>query len=240
MIVGFAGYGNVSKGAQSIMDVLPVEEIAPSELEDFMNEGDFSPHLIYKVVFYEKDMVEPLDPEGHFDLQDYFKHPEKYKGVFEQYLDKLSILVNCIYWDARYPRLVTKQWVREKWSRKSLLRVIGDITCDIEGSVEITLKATEPGNPVYVYNAEKDAKEWGWEGNGPVVMSVDTLPSELPREASIFFGGQLMPFAQSIGKADFNADFAELDLPPEIKKAVITHKGKLISNYEYLAKHLEG
>jgi len=240
MIVGFAGYGNVSKGAQSIMDVLPVEEIAPSELEDFIREGDFSPHLIYKVVFYEKDMVEPIDPEGHFELQDYFKHPEKYRGVFEQYLDKLGILVNCIYWDARYPRLITKKWVRENWSRKSMLKVIGDITCDIEGSVEITLKGTEPGNPVYVYNAEKDTKEWGWEGNGPVVMSVDTLPSELPRESSIFFGGQLMPFAQSIGKADFNADFAELDLPPEIKKAVITHKGKLTPNYEYLSQHLEG
>jgi saccharopine dehydrogenase (NAD+, L-lysine-forming) len=115
MVVGFAGYGNVSKGAQSILDILPVEEIAPTELADFIEKGDYSPHIIYKVVFYEKDMVVPLNPAGKFELQNYYEYPEKYKGVFEQYLDKMSILMNCIYWDERCPRLVTKKWMKENW-----------------------------------------------------------------------------------------------------------------------------
>jgi saccharopine dehydrogenase (NAD+, L-lysine-forming) len=119
-----------------------------------------------------------------------------------------------------------------------MLKVIGDISCDIEGSVECTIKATEPGNPVYVYLADKDAKEWGWKGDGPVIMAVDTLPSELPREAAIYFGGLLMPFIQAIGKADYSIEFGELDLPPEIKKAVIVHNGKLTPDYEYISEFL--
>jgi len=238
LVVGFAGYGNVSKGAQEILDILPTEEILPEKLEHFIQTGEYSRFKVYKVVFYERDMVVPKDPAGKFELQDYFQHPEKYNGVFQQYLDKLTILVNCIYWTPDYPMLVTKDWVKNNWTMKSKLKVIGDVTCDIEGSIQCTLEATEPGLPSYVYLAEKDDMVYGWEGQGPVIMSVDTLPSMLPRESSIFFGGQMMPFVPAIAKADYSQDFEALALPPEIKKAVIAHKGKLTLDFEYISEFL--
>ena len=81
LICGFAGYGNVSTGAQEIYDMLPVQEIAPSELADFAQRD---PHHLYKVVFKEKDMVEPVDSDSLFELQNYYDHPEKYRSRFER------------------------------------------------------------------------------------------------------------------------------------------------------------
>jgi saccharopine dehydrogenase (NAD+, L-lysine-forming) len=238
LVIGFAGYGNVSKGAQEILDILPVEEIEPEDLAMFMNNGEYSRHVIYKVVFYERDMAVTKDSSHKFELQDYFKHPEKYEGVFSQYLEHLNILVNCIYWTPAYPMLVTKEWVKNNWSMKSRLKVIGDITCDIEGSIQCTVEATDPGLPSYVYLADKDDIVYGWEGEGPVIMAVDTLPAMLPKDSSIFFGNQLMPFVAAIAKADYKEEFAMLKLPFEIKKCIIVHKGKLTPDYKYIAEHL--
>ncbi|MCK4757817.1 MAG: hypothetical protein KAS67_05150 [Thermoplasmata archaeon] len=239
VVIGFAGYGNVSRGAQEILDILPVEEIQPGELASFIEKGEYSRFKVYKVVFYEKDMVEPVDPACTFELQDYFQHPEKYKGTFAQYNAHLSMLVNCIYWTPDYPMLVTKDWIKKNWTMDSKLKVLGDITCDIEGSVECTLEATEPGTPSYVYLPETDEMKYGWEGEGPVVMSVDTLPSELPRESSTFFGTQLMPFVKMLANADLKADLENLQLPGELMRALIAYHGKLTPNFEYIQEFLK-
>jgi len=236
VVVGFTGYGNVSKGAQEILELLPHEEIAPGELASFIEKGEYSRHKVYKVVFYEKDMVVPVD--GEFDLQDYFDHPEKYRGVFDQYLEHLTVLVNCIFWTPDYPILVSKQWLKDNWTPSAKLKVIGDITCDIEGSAECTMKSTEPGDPVFTYLPEADEIVNGWEGNGPVVMAVDTLPSELPREASVYFGQKLMPFVPAIAKADLTVDHWALKIPPEIMRSLIVHKGRLTPDFEYIQGYL--
>jgi len=236
VVVGFTGYGNVSKGAQEILELLPHEEIAPGELASFIEKGEYSRHKVYKVVFYEKDMVVHVD--GEFDLQDYFDHPEKYRGVFDQYLEHLTVLVNCIFWTPDYPILVSKQWLKDNWTPSAKLKVIGDITCDIEGSAECTMKSTEPGDPVFTYLPEADEIVNGWEGNGPVVMAVDTLPSELPREASVYFGQKLMPFVPTIAKADLTVDHWALKIPPEIMRSLIVHKGRLTPDFEYIQGYL--
>lgn len=240
LVFGFAGYGNVSKGAQEIFDILPHESIAPDDLDSFMRSTRFSRRKLYKVVFAEKDLVVPVDRKAKFDLQDYYQHPENYRGIFEQYLPHLSVLVNGIYWDARYPRLVTKKWVKESWAagKKPRLRVIGDISCDVEGSIECTVKPMEPDRPCYVYSPQGGGATDGFEGNGPVIMAVEILPTELPRESSIFFGDLLMPFLPEIVNADLNKDFAELALPGPIKRSVIVHKGALTPDYTYIAKFL--
>lgn len=240
MVVGFAGYGNVSKGAQEVFDILPHENVSPEDLAAFMKSGHFSRHKLYKVVFHEKDMVAPIDPKGRFELQDYYQHPERYKGVFEQYLPHLTVLVNGIYWDARYPRLVTKQWVKESWAKgkRPRLKVLGDISCDVEGSIEVTVRPAEPDRPVYVYHPKDGMTEDGHRGEGPVVMAVEILPTELPRESSIFFGNLLMPYIPAIMKADFSKDLGALELPPAIKRALILHRGGLTPDYTYIDKFL--
>ncbi|MBW2059033.1 MAG: hypothetical protein JRH07_06215 [Deltaproteobacteria bacterium] len=236
LVVGIAGYGNVSSGVQELLACLPVVEIAPEEVAGLGVGIEASRHVLYKTVFKEEDMVEPVAPDGRFELQDYYRHPEKYRSRFEAYLPHLSILVNAIYWDKMYPRLVTKEYVRRAYrdKRSPKLRVIGDISCDIEGAVEVTVRATDPGNPVFVYDPETDQTRPGYQGPGPVVMAVDILPSELPRESSVEFSRVLKTYIPAIAQADFSVPFDRLDLPPEIKRALILHQGKLTPPYRYL------
>lgn len=240
LILGIAGYGNVSRGAQELLSHLPVVEIAPDEIAAIAESKDASRHVIYKVVFKEKHTVEPISPDDRFELQDYYQHPEKYRSRFETYLPHLTILVNAIYWDTIYPRLVTKDYVKQAYGgkRSPRLRVIGDISCDVEGAIEVTVKSTEPGAPVFVYDPETGEAKDGYEGRGPVIMAVDILPSELPRESSIDFSRVLKAYVPAIAKADFSVPFDQLDLPPEIKRAVILQQGQLTPNYRYLEQFL--
>ena len=151
-VVGITGYGNVSKGAQEILSLLPVEEVSPEELLTLNNRNDLSNKVVYKVVFKEQDLSKPLEAGKAFDLQEYYQHPERFEGVFEQYIPHMSILMNCMYWDDRYPRIVTKDYLEKLFKEGTpKLTVIGDVTCDPDGSVEITYKGTEIEDPVFVY-----------------------------------------------------------------------------------------
>ncbi len=234
LVFGFTGYGNVSRGAQEIFDLLPHTTLEPQELLQEPAGAAAAP--LIKVVFKEEHLVLPREPGKPFILQEYYDHPERYRGRFADYLDRLHVLVNCIYWTERYPRLVTRDQVRRLYERGApRLRVIGDISCDIEGSIEITLKPTQPDAPVYVYDVDSARIRMGVEGHGPVVMAVDNLPCELPREASVDFSTALRPFVPAIARADTSVPFEQYAVPPEIKQAVIAYRGKLTPPFEYLA-----
>jgi len=241
MILGIAGYGNVSRGTQELLTHLPVVEIAPEEIEVIADSKEVSRQAIYKAVFKEEHMVEPVSLGDEFELQDYYQHPEKYRSKFETYLPHLTILINAIYWDTMYPRLVTKDYVKQTYSEEKppRLKVIGDISCDVEGAIEVTVKSTEPGDPIFVYDPETGEAKDGYEGRGPVLMAVDILPSELPRESSIDFSRTLKAFVPAIAKADFSLPFDQLVLPPEIKRALILHQGQLTPDYRYIEQFLK-
>jgi alanine dehydrogenase len=243
LVVGFTGYGNVSQGAQEILDILPVQAIPPSALKTVAHDRSRDSRVLYKVVFKEEDLVEPLEAGRAFDLDDYLRRGKGgYRSAFNRYLNDLSVLVNCIYWDERYPRLLTLEQCRSLWTpgRRPKLKVIGDISCDVNGSVECTVKPTEPGSPVYVYEPSSGRVNDGFEGDGPVMMAVEILPSELPRESSTDFSRVLKPFLPHLVTADWSKRFAELDLPPEIKRAMIVYKGELTPDYAYLKSSLSG
>jgi alanine dehydrogenase len=241
LTIGIAGYGNVSRGAQEILDLLPIIEVEPEELGAIAASTDFSRHHIYKTVFKEWHMVEPTSAEHTFELQDYYDHPEKYRGVFEQVIPHLDVLVNAIYWTESYPRLVTKAYLKELFVGQETphLRVIGDISCDVEGAIECTVKSTEPGNPVYVYNPLTGEASDGFEGMGIVIMAVDILPAELPREASTDFSRILKPFIPALARCDLSRPFEDCDLPAEIKRAVIAYQGQLTPDYQYIQDFLD-
>ena len=238
-ITAFTGYGNVSKGAQDLYDLLPVEEIKPKELEDFIKNGNFSKHKVYKVEFREEDMY--LERNGNmFELENFMQSPENYSSTINQYLPYFSIFINGIYWESRFPRHITKKMMKELYEsgKTQKLKVIGDITCDIEGSVELTVKATSSNNPSYVFEPLNDKIIDGISGNGPVILAVDKLPAELPREASKFFGDLLLPFVAKLSGADYSVGYDELNIPREFKDAIIAHKGELTPNYKYLENYL--
>ncbi|MFP4470497.1 MAG: bifunctional lysine ketoglutarate reductase /saccharopine dehydrogenase family protein [Bacteroidales bacterium] len=238
--IGFTGYGNVSQGAQHIANLLPAVEITPEELLNLKHSGRYSNRLVYKVVFKEEDLSKPKDPDQPFELQDYYAHPEKYQNQFEQFAPHLSVLMNCMYWDDRYPRLITKDFMEKMYLQGNMkLKVIGDVTCDPDGSIEFTHKGTEIEDPVFVYDPLKRKPAMGFQGDGILVMAVDILPSELPRESSESFGEALVDFVPAIAKANYDADFENVDLPPEIKRATILHQGKLTPDYQYIEEYLK-
>ncbi len=104
MTIGFTGYGNVSNGAQEIAALLPIKEVSPAEFWNFRIKEDLPNNVLYKVVFKENDLSKHKDENIEFELADYYAHPENYASDFEQYIPHLSILMNCMYWDDRYPQ----------------------------------------------------------------------------------------------------------------------------------------
>ena len=116
---------------------------------------------------------------GGFDEAEYRHHPGRYSSRMAEYLPHLSILVNGTYWEPGLPALVTVDQIKQLWrdSDRPKLRVIADITCDVEGSIELTVKTTQPDDPVYVYDLDTGKARSGVAGRGPVV-AVDNLPSE--------------------------------------------------------------
>lgn len=235
-VVGFTGYGNVSNGAQEILGLLPVKEISPEKLLTLKSRHKLPNNIIHKVVFREEDIYEHREGK-EFDLHDLYANPQNYNSKFERYLPHLSVLMNCMYWDSRYPRILTKEYLHKAYQKgHPKLFAIGDITCDPDGSVECTHMGTHIEDPVFVYDPITDTYKMGFEGRGILDMAVDILPSELPRDASFAFGDMLINFVKPIAVADFERTFEELDLPRALKKGMILHKGILTPEYKYLEK----
>ncbi len=243
LVFGFLGYGNVSQGAQSILDILPVKEIDPNDLADLVKNPNKEEckHTLYKVVFKEKHMVYPKDESITFELQDYYNHPEKYEGLFaEKFLEYITVIVNGAYWSAKYPRSITKSELKDLFSGSNppRLRFIGDISCDIEGGIEGTIRISYIDRPYYVYDPIKDTATDGVKGNGPAILAIDHLPTEIPRDASDFFSNTLLPFVPNMAKANFKESFEKSGLQEEIKRAVILWRGKFTPNFEYIREFL--
>lgn len=243
LVFGFLGYGNVSQGAQMILDLLPVKEIPPDELAELVACPDIDEckTTIYKVVFKEEHMVKPKDKSAKFALQDYYDHPEKYEGCFaEEYLEHITVIVNGAYWSDKYPKTITKEDIKELFcdDKEPRLRFIGDISCDVEGGVEATIRISYIERPFFCYDPEEDTATDGVKGSGPAILAIDHLPTEIPRDASEYFSNTLLPYVPNIAKANYDGTLDEAGLAEEIKRSVILWKGKFTPDYEYISKYL--
>jgi len=238
IVVGITGYGNASKGVQDILELLPVVKISPDELLQ-LEKKHIDNKVIYQVIFKEEDLFNPKKENVGFVLQEYYDFPEKFESQFDKYIPHMTVLMNCIYWNERYPRLVTKSYLTELFLKgKPKFTVIGDVTCDVNGSIECTHKGTTIEDPVFVYNPITRQPIMGFDGEGVLVMAVDILPSELPREASKTFSDALLGFVPEIASEDFNKPFPELKLSAPIKKALILHQGNFTPDYQYLEEFI--
>ncbi len=235
LVCGFAGYGQVSQGAQEIFDLLPVEEVAPEDLGTLPPAAD----RCFKVVFREEHLVRPREAGAAFALQEYYDHPERYEAAFFPHAEYLTLLMNCIYWESKYPRMLTAEQFQQLCAGgQPRLRVVGDITCDIDGAVACTTRSTDPSDPVYVYDPTSGETIDGVAGNGPVVLAVDFLPCELPEDSSRHFSAALRPFVPSLAGVDFRGKLAASGLSPELLAATILYRGKLTESYRYLESEI--
>jgi alpha-aminoadipic semialdehyde synthase len=251
LVVGFTGNGNVSQGAQEIFRLLPHKMVAVDELPHLEPRRD----LVYGVVAEEEAMVRKKAAHGGGALEDrahYYAHPEQYEAIFhEKVAPHLSMLVNCTYWDHRYPRLLTTDQMRDIRSAQGgqpRLQMIADVSCDIGGSIEFLAKSTHIEEPYFRYDFDvaggadgvasspQDAVFSDMEGDGVIMCGVDILPSELPRESSKHFGDLLYRMVPSLAASDGSVPFAEQnDLPAPLKGACIAAQGELTPNFSYIS-----
>jgi alanine dehydrogenase len=213
LVVGFTGGGNVSGGAQAILDHLPVVEVGPDQLPTLAGDATLSRRAVYKVVFRRDD-----------------------RRHFARHLPHLTVLVNGIFWRPGDPRLITKDAAAALWESAAppRLRVLADLSCDLEGALETTTRIATLDDPLYVVDPRTGRTAPGVEGPGPVVLAVDNLPAEFPRDASEHFGDSLFPFLAGLAAADFDASFEHLALPAALLGAVVAHAGELAPDYRYL------
>jgi alanine dehydrogenase len=240
VVVGITGYGNVSQGAQEILELLPYSEVSPDELKEFVAENGGLGSRLVKVVYKEEHLVEPIDQTARFDLQDYYDHGERYRSRFSPQLELLTVLVNGIFWAPRYPKLADAAQLRALFAGPTppKLLVVGDITCDVDGSLACTVRDTEPGDPVYVYDPITRKAPSGFAGPGLSVMAVGNLPCELPREATEMFSEALSPFVPALARADLSGAFEAAALPDPIRGSVILWRGKLTPAFAHMEAFL--
>jgi len=247
LVFAFTSSGRVSQGAQEMFRLLPHKFVSPEELKDIVNDPNASNKLIYATIIETEHMVRPKDPSKKFDKRVYYAHPEDYEPIFhEEYLPYISVIINCMYWERKFPRIVTDEQIQELVNKgRSRLLGVCDITCDFQGSVEFLKKFTSIEHPFYVYDiVEKkvfdnisDTPTVGKEGQYILFHAVDHLPAELPKEASSHFGEKLFPFIKELALSDGTLPFDEqYDYAEEMKKAVICCHGKLCPNYKYIFK----
>ena len=219
VVFGFTGSGNASKGAQEIFELLPHEEIDPDDLPSLLVNDDLPRNILYKAVFTRRD---------------------RFDSAMASRLRHLTVLVNAIYWEPGQPRVVGLDDLRALFLQDAQprLRVIGDISCDLDGSIEANVKVMTPGDPVYVYDVVSREAVPGVAGRGPVILAVDNLPCELPVDASQHFGDALLRFVPALARCDWSRPFASLDLQDEISRAVVVHRGRLTPRFAALAGHL--
>ena len=216
------GAGRVAKGAMETLDTAGVRKVNP---QDFLNKTFDEP------VYVQLSSAEYHQRKegGHFNRDEFHNNPEQYEARFAPFTEVTDLLLAGAYWNPKAPRLFTRE---DMLSGRFKIKVIADITCDIDGSIPSTKKATSIADPLYDYDPKSDSLEPAMSGEQFVtVMAIDNLPCELPRSASEEFGRDLI---DKILKPLLGEDPTKT-----IARATITENGKLTDNFQYLKDYAE-
>ena len=207
------GSGNVAKGSMEILKHTNIKQIS---LNDYLNKK-YDEAVFCNISL--REHVERNDGK-HSSYQDFMLNPHEYKSTATNYLYSTDMLITGHYWEPKFPKLFSLNQI----NKFKNLKIIGDITCDINGSIPTTIRSTSIAKPYYSFDINS-MKEIDLCNKGIAVMAVDNLPSELPREASEEFGNsiisEVLPFL--IGKDD-----------GRISRATTTSQGKLCPAFRYL------
>jgi len=217
------GGGRVAHGAMEVLDHVNVKKVSP---QDFLNKE------------FDKAVYTQIDPWHYtkrkdgdiFDLEHFFKHPQEYKSTFLPYTKIADVLIACHFWDPKSPKFMT---VDDMKADDFNLSLIADVSCDVNGPIPSTLRASTIKEPFYGFDAENAEESEAFDKKNITVMAVDNLPGEAPRNASVDFGNDLI-------EKVFPSLFGE-DKDKIIKRASITTlKGKLSKRFKYLQEYVDG
>ncbi len=215
------GDGRVARGAREILDAMGIKRLSPAEY--------LATDQPTEAVYVQLDSIDLYSrTDGSpFEAQHFFSQPEMYQSSFGPYTTCTDVMINAIYWNPAAPVYFNREDMRQP---NFSITTIADITCDIEGSVPATLRATTIAEPFMGYNPATGQEEAPFQPHVVDIMSIDNLPNELPRDASAAFGEQLLTFVipQLLGTTPGNM----------IEKASITENGQLGKHFSYLAGFL--
>ncbi len=236
LVVAVTGEGRVSKGALEYFDLVGARRATVAECRSIaLGEG---PQDVPLVVLPIADSAIYERAGGSiFEFSDYVAHPEQYVCKGSMYLPLAHALVNGLYWDQRFPRLLDDSTLWRMYRNKTLPTVLGDVACDIRGGIEWTGLATQNDDPAFVYDPTEERASVGVGGDGVAIMSVDNLPTALPRDASVDFSRALAPFMRAFFGASF-ANGSVADLPLALRTAVVVACGHLTPRHADLARFI--
>ncbi len=213
------GGGRVANGAIETLSELQIRKITP---EEFIRDSFDEP--VY-CQLNPKEYVERIG-DHNFDLNDFYTHPEHYQSTFVPYTQNADIFISAHYWDPRSPRLFSLEDLKRP---KLSLKVIADITCDINGSVPTTHRASTIADPFYGFHPLTGKETPAFDKESICIMAVDNLPCELPRDASNAYGHDL---SERVIDNLLTEDKDDI-----IKRATICKDGKLTPGFEYLSDY---
>jgi saccharopine dehydrogenase (NAD+, L-lysine-forming) len=220
--IALTGGGRVANGAIETLSALKIRKITP---EEFLMANYREP--VY-CQLNPRDYVER--PEDHnFDLNDFFTHPEHFVSKFLPYTKVTDVYISAHFWDPRSPKMFTRDHVK---SADFKVSVLADITCDLNGSIPTTIRTSTIAQPFYGYNPSTGKEDLPFKKDAILIMAVDNLPCELPRDASDDFGKDL---AERVLPSLLGKDKDRI-----IKRATICKNGKLTEYFEYLKDYAFG
>lgn len=217
------GWGRVGLGAREVLKLLPIREVNPTEfLEDHF---DFPVFTQLEVGDYNA-----LPDGSPFVKQDFYKNASVFVSTFPRYLNTSDMYIACHYYSNDAPFLATREDFRSPDLR---VKVVGDVSADIDGPVACTIRPSKISDPIYGYNPKTELEVNFRNDNAIAVMAIDNLPCELPRDASEDFGNMLLDnvFPYFFGN----------DPTGVIERATQTNlNGQLTSKYAYLSDYVNG
>jgi saccharopine dehydrogenase (NAD+, L-lysine-forming) len=219
--IAITGSGRVAHGILEIMNLMGIHEVEP---DDYLKR-----RFSYPVYTQLKgaDLYRNKTTGGYNRLE-FHDHPELYECIFLPYIAQTDILMNGVYWDKAVPRLFEKA---DALSDNFIIQTISDITDDANGSVPINLGDQTIEDPIYGVDKKTLEKTAPYLETSIDIMAVGNLPNELPRDASRYFGEQLIKHVLE----DLVGNGSAI-----IDRATMAKDGDLTSHYEYLRDYVSG
>jgi saccharopine dehydrogenase (NAD+, L-lysine-forming) len=215
------GAGRVAKGSMETLDTAGIRKVEPA---------DFLTQTFKEPVYVQLSSADyhVREAGGGFNRKEFHQKPERYKADFVKFMKAADILMAGAYWNPKAPKLFSLDDMKRSDFRT---KIVADITCDLDGSVPCTKKASSIPDPIYDYDPASDSIQPPLSGEGFVtVMAVDNLPCELPRSASGEFGRDLIDKILRPLLLD--------DSEGIIERATIAKDGVLTSTFSYLEEYL--
>lgn len=220
------GAGRVSQGAQYVLEKIGAVKVSEKE---YLKDTDIT-NLIYSVA--DADLLVKRKDGEDFTWDDFIKNPQEYESDFMRWAKYTDVLICAHFWAPDAPVYLSSEDLRSSDNR---ICMIGDITCDIMGSIKSTIRPATHAEPYYDYNPLTEKEEPLFANKDNItVEAVDTCPNALPMDASEFFGNMLIPHV-FIPLLEGHGEDSKV-----IERATIVKDGKLTERFSYLKDFSEG